>query len=289
MARKRANLTDLLNNLTFKCLYDKYKLISVNAFEWDGLPEDILERHIENTLFTYGKAIFFKDPGMSFMCLECQNSGQVNVYGDPLSYRAIGMGYNKTYREEDCVIIENNKLRLPTDPFIMFYVNKMAEAERTMDVNIKACKTPVIFACDDKDVLTFKRIFQQVDGNVPAIFADRGLNLDSIQSFQTGVKFMGKDLMDYSNSVENKLLTFLGVNNSAVDKKERLITDEANANNQLISEFAELQLEARQRACKAINEMYGLNVSVKRRETVENSVESVEKEDKLDGQLELPV
>lgn len=283
MARKRATLSDLLNDLTFKSLYDKYQLISINAFEWEGLPEGIEERHIERNLFRHGKAIFFKDPAMSFMCLECQNSGQVNVYGDPLSYVAHGINYHRTYAAEDCVIIENNKLRLPTDPFIMFYVNKMTEAERTMDVNIKACKTPIIFACDDKDVLTFKRIFQQVDGNVPAIFADRGLNLDSIQSFQTGVKFMGKDLMDYSNSVENKLLTFLGVNNSAVDKKERLITDEANANNQLISEFAELQLEARMRACEAINDMFGLNVSVKRREAVDNSVETEENAD--DGQM----
>lgn len=286
MARKRANLTDLLNDLTFRCLYDKYKLISVNAFQWDGLPDGILERHIENQLFRYGKAIFFKDPAMSFMCLECQNSGQVNVYGDPLSYVAYGINYTKRYDADNCVIIENNKLRLPTDPFIMFYVNKLTEAERTMDVNIKSCKTPVIFACDDKDVLTFKRIFQQVDGNVPAIFADRGLNLDSINSYQTGVKFMGKDLMDYANSVENKLLTFLGFNNSPVDKKERLITDEANANNELIANFAALQLEARERACEEINAMFGLNVSVKRRETpVNNSVESEENAD--DDQLSL--
>lgn len=277
MARKRANLSDLLNDLTFRTLYDKYMMIAVNAFRWDGLPDGIEERHIERQLFKYGKAIFFRDEEMSFMCLEAQESGQQNVYGDPLSYIAHGIGYHKRYAADECVIIENNKLRLATDPFILFYVNKLTEAERTMDVNIKSCKTPVIFACDDKDVLTFKRIFQQVDGNVPAIFADRGLNLDSIQSYQTGVKFMGKDLMDYANSVENKLLTFLGVNNSPIDKKERVLMDEANANNQLIAEFAELQLEARQRACEAINQMYGLNVSVKRRETpAENTVEEVE-------------
>lgn len=266
MARKRANLTDLLNDLTFRSLYDKYKMVAINAFEWEGLPEGIQERHIENTLFSHGKALFFRDPAMSFMCLECRDSGQVNVYGDPLGYVAHGFNYQHHYRADECVVIENNKLRLATHPFVMFYVNKLTEAERTMDVNIKACKTPVVFACDDKDVLTFKRIFQQVDGNVPAIFADRGLNLNSIQSFQTGVKFLGKDLQDYANSVENKLLTFLGLNNTPVDKKERLITDEANANNQLIGSFADLQLEARQRACEAINEMYGLSVSVKRRE-----------------------
>ena len=272
MARKRANLTDLLNNLTFRCLYDKYKLIAINAFEWHGLPDGITERHIERQLFTHGKAIFYRSPGKGFMCLECQDSGQVNVYGDPLGYVAHGINHQERVAADDCVIVENNKLRLATHPFIMFYVNKLTEAERTMDVNVKSCKTPFVFACDDKDVLTFKRIFQQVDGNVPAIYADKGLNMEAIQVFQTGVKFLGKELQDYANSVENKLLTFLGLNNTPVDKKERLITDEAQANNQLIQSFSDLQMEARQRAAEAINEMYHLNVSVKRREAVNKVV-----------------
>lgn len=278
MARKRATLTDLLNDLTFKVLFDKFKLVCVNEWEWSGLPEGILERHIESLLFSKGFACFFKDPQMDLMCLECDPTGHVNVYGDPLAYRVHGFNYQRVLQADKCVVIRNNKLALPSEPFVMHYVNKMAEAERTMDVNVKACKTPIVFACDDKDVLTFKRIFQQVDGNVPAIFADRGLNLESIQAFQTGVKFMGNELMDYKRSVEGDLLTFLGQNNTPVDKKERLITDEAEANDQLIESFADLQLQARQEACEAINEMFGLSVSVKRRTPVEKPVESVEKE-----------
>lgn len=269
MARKRANLDDFLNDLTFKALYDKFRLIAVNAFEWTGLPDGMEERHIENALYQHGKAAFFQAPLMGFMCLQCDTNGKQTVYGDPTGYVAQGVGYTHALGVDDCVIIENNMLRLPTKPFVQFYCNKLAEAERTMDVNIKACKTPIIFACDDKDLLTFKRIFQQVDGNTPAIFADRALNLDSITAFQTGVKFMGKDLQDYANAVENKMLTFLGKNNIPVDKKERVITAEANANNQLIESFAQLQLESRERACAAINEKYGLSISVKRRERSE--------------------
>lgn len=278
MGRKRATLTDLLNENTARCLYDRARLIAMNAHEWTGLPAGIEPRHIEKLLFNHGKAIFFKDPGMSFMCLQADETGQQNVNGDPLSYRATGFGYSEVYDADDCVIIENNILRLATHPFIMYFVGKLTEAERTMDVNVKACKTPVVFACDDKDVLTFKRIFQMVDGNVPAIFADKGLNLESVQAFQTGVKFMGNELMDYKRSVEADLLTFLGQNNTPMEKRERLITDEANANNQLIQSFADLQLEARKRACEAINKMWPeLSVSVKRREAVQKPVDTVEK------------
>ena len=283
MAKKRATLSDLLNDLTYRTHFDKNRLICLNEHEWDGLPEGIEARHIERLLFNPGFAVFFRDPGMDYMVLEGSPDGHLNVYGDPLGYRVHGYNYQRHIKAEDCVIIRNNLLGLPTEPFIMHYVNKITEAERTMDVNIKACKTPVIFACDDKDVLTFKRIFQEVDGNVPAIFADRGLNLDSIQAFLTGVKFMGNELMDYKRSVESDLLTFLGQNNTPVDKKERLITDEAEANDQLIASFADLQLQARQKACEEINALFGLNVSVRRREPVNSSVETVEKEAEVDA------
>ena len=285
MARKRANLADLLNDLTFRTLFDKFKLIALNEWEWEGLPDGIEPRHIERLLFSRGFACFFRDPKMSHMCLECDTGSNVNVYGDPLGYRAHGYNYQRYVDADDCVIIRNNLLALPTETFVYHYVNKITEAERTMDVNVKACKTPIVFACDDKDVLTFKRIFQQVDGNVPAIFADRGLNLESIQAFQTGVKFMGNELMDYKRSVESDLLTFLGQNNTPVDKKERLITNEAEANDQLIDGFAELQLQAREKACEEINAMFGLSVSVKRRTTVEKAVEDVEKEGGADVEL----
>lgn len=266
MARKRANLTDLLNDLTFRVIFDKHKLVAMNAFKWDGLPDGILERHVERALFDRGKCIFFRVPDAGYMALECTNGGPVNVYGEPLFYNAYGFNFTQRVNAEDCVIIENNMLRLPTRDFVLFYTNKIAEAERTMDVNVKANKTPIVMLCDDKDVLSAKRVFQQVDGNVPAIFADKALNIDGISALDLKAKFLGNDLMDYKHSVEAELLTFLGINNPAVDKKERLITDEANSNNQLIASFMELQLEARRRACDAINAMFGLNISVERRQ-----------------------
>lgn len=276
MARKRANLTDLLNDLTFQVLYDKYRLVCMNEYKWDGLPDGILERHVERQLFKHGKAIFYEKADHGFMCLECQDGGPVNVYGDPIYYNAFGFNLMDRVNSEDCVIIENNMLRIPTEQFILFYVNKLTEAERTMDVNVKANKSPVVVLCDDKDVLSFKTIFNKVDGNVPAIFADRALNIDGIQALDLKAKFLGNELMDYKHSVESELLTFLGINNPAVDKKERLITDEANSNNQLIESFFELQLEARRRACDEINEKYGLQVTVERRQPVEKPVEGVE-------------
>lgn len=272
MARKRANMSDLLNDLTFKTLYDKFKLLAVSAFEWEGLPDDIEGKYIENYLFDHGKAIFFKDPSMSFMCLEAQDGGQLNVYGMPLKYFASGINYHKSINCDDCIIIENNELRRCTHDFIMHYVNKLTEAERTMDVNVKSCKTPYLITCDDKDLLSFKRVFSLIDGNTPVIFADKSMNPDAIRVFQTGAKLIANDLMDYKKSVENEVYTFLGFNNTPVDKKERTNVPEVTSNNQLIESFAEMQLIARQKAVEAINEKFGLNISVRRRKEVSKNV-----------------
>lgn len=281
MARKRANLSDLLNDLTFRTIFDKFRLMATNLFKWDGLPEGIDEKFVERYLFDFGKAIFFRDPDMDYMCLRADDSGHFNVYGEAISYWATGFNYHKLYNVDNAVIIENNDLRLATRDFVLFYVNKITEAERTMDVNVKAVKTPYIITCDDKDVLTFKRIFQMIDGNVPAIYADKGLNIDSINALQTGVSFLCNDIIDYKTSVENELLTFLGVDNVPTDKKERLITDEAQSNDQLISSFLTLQLSAREKACKRINDMFGLSVSVSQRnqpKEVESGAEPLDNE-----------
>ena len=275
MAKRRATLSDLLNDLTFKTVYDKYKLIAMNAHEWDGLPEGMHERYIERWLYHEGTTAFFRPKGLDYVALKCQPSRGVNIYGDPIQYRAVGLNgksYDLVVGRDDFVVIENNMLRKPTDPFIMFYTNKITEAERTMDVNVKQQKTPTVICCDDKTKLSFMALFSQVDGNVPAIYADKNLNLDAISSLDLKAKFLCSDLMDYKKSVENELLTFLGLNNIPSEKKERLITDEAQSNNQLIGSFADLQLEARQRACEEINRVFGLNVSVKRRNDLNGSV-----------------
>ena len=55
-----------------------------------------------------------------------------------------------------------------------------------------------------------------------------------------------------------KLWHFFGINNISEDKKERLITDEASENNELINLNLLSYLEPRQEACRQFNEKFGL-------------------------------
>lgn len=265
MASKRPTPTDFLNHLTGRVLYNHYRNLAINVFTWDGLPDGINERWIEQKLFDEGKLLFFRDPAMSYMCLPCYQGSQLDVYSEPLKWRAQGLGYNREYHRDECVLIENNKMRTPTHETVVYFVRKLYETERTMDTNLRTSKMPWVIICDEKKLLTYKQVIQKIDANEPAIFGASGLSLDAIQVLPTRAEFKGNELMDFSHSVENQLLTFLGVNNCPVDKKERLVTGEVSSNDQLIAINADLMLEARQRACDEINKMFGLNVSVKLR------------------------
>ena len=263
--KKQPTKADRLNDLTFKTLFNHYKNMAINVFTWKNLPEGIEERYIEKTLFEEGKMLFFRDPAMSFMALKCGQGPHLDVYGEPLRWRAEGLNYNKEFPREKVVLIENNKLRTPTHDTLLYFVRKIYEAERAMDVNLQTSKMPWVIVCDEKKLLTYKEIFRKIDSNEPAIFGASGLSLDSIQVLPTRGELIVNELLDFSHGVENKLLTFLGVDNCPVDKKERLVTGEVDSNDHQVEINADLMLEARKRACDQINEMFGLNVSVELR------------------------
>lgn len=281
MKRKRLTNTDLTNVLTESFLYRRFHMLMLNQFKWNNLPEGIEERHIERVLFDEGRCLFFEDKLNGLLCLPCCESGTPNVYGDYLKWRATGFNYYKDVDIKDAVLIENNKLRMPTRTAVLYFVNQLYEIIRTRDTNIKTLKLPFVFLCDDKTQFTLKNIFEKIDENEYAIFADKNLKLDDLLNvLETGVKPFTTELTDVYHDVMNEALTYLGINNSNTDKRERLITDEANANNQFIECCSEMFLESRKRACEEINKKFNLNVSVElrvQREEVSNEVTNVSK------------
>lgn len=273
----KADRNDLKNVLTESFLYDRFRLLMINQFKWTGLEElNIQERHIENYLFDNGFCIFFEDPELGLLCLPGYGDGGLNVYGDYLSYRATGNNYTKHVRAENAVLIENNKLRMPTEKAVIYFVAQLYELTRTMDVNVAQLKLQTLFTATDNNLLTVKKIIDEIENNNWAIVADSTMNVNEIvTAIQTGVKCLTPELTDRYNAVMNEALTYFGINNSNTDKRERLITDEANANNQFIDSCAQMFLEARERAADEINKKFGLNIRVElrnKREEVQTNV-----------------
>lgn len=288
MTKPRTTSTELANRKTEHFLYKRFEMLAINQFKWSGLPETIEERHIERVLFNEGKVLFFEDAELGLLCLPAMEGQGVNVYGDPLRYSATG--FNQAFLDiprDKCVLIENNKLRMPTALAVAYFVDQLYEVVRTRDVNIQTLKAPFFVVTDDKSVLTFKKILEEIAKNNVAVFGDKSYNIEeAIKVFQTGVKPLTAELTDTYHDIMNEALTYLGINNANTDKKERLITSEADSNNQFIDSCAQMFLEARQRACEEINKKFGLSLSVElrcpRAQEGEANVE-IKQQDKADN------
>ena len=159
---------------------------------------------------------------------------------------------------------------------------RLYEAERTADVNIKAQKTPVLLLMDEKQRLTMENLYSQYEGNRPVIFGDKNsLGENVIKAINTQAPFIADKIIDYKKEIWNEALTFLGINNIMVDKKERLITDEANSNNELINLNLQSYLAPRQEACRQFNEKFGFTgtnkeISVRVRSDLHNTIKNAQ-------------
>lgn len=260
-----------LNTLTFNDYLNRLQLLARSVFEWCNLPNKIEERFIERVLYEEGRLIFYKDEGLGIVATKVAESGPLNLYDNPTWVRPYATGFEinqDAIPYEECVVVRNNDMMLPTSDTIMLYAMRLTEITRSIDVNVNAQKTPILIQCSDKQLITLKRIYEEYTGNEPVIYGDKQLDLTGINCIKTDAPFVADKLADLKDRVWNEVLTFLGLNNANTQKKERLITDEANANNQLIMASANVMLKNRKLACEMINDLFGITenkVSVKLR------------------------
>jgi len=272
--------SDDLNTLTVNDYYERLKLIALSLFEWENLPDSCNARFLEESLYMYGRAVFINDKKLGFLNMKCTPASELNVYDEPIKYTAYSHNYNTAYDRDECVLIRNNYLERPTDLTVILFATRLTTAERTIDTNIHAQKTPVLVSCDEKDRLTVLNLYKQYEGNHPFILGAKSLNPDALKVLKTEAPFVALELQNYKHQIWNEALTFFGINNANSDKRERLITDEVNANNEVININAQAVLLTRQEACEKINKLYDLSFGVKDRNfNLENEAETSGKED----------
>lgn len=264
---KLSNKNHVRNSRYYHEFYTQLKTIALSVFEWENLPETCNARFMEKVLFENGRAVFVNDPELSFLNLRVTPSDIMNVYEECIKYNAFSVGYNsKEFRADECVYIRNNYLEKSTDSSIMLYAERLALIQLTIDININAQKTPILVRCDEKTRTSLNALYNQYEGNKPVIFGSKSLHEKPLEILRTDAPYIVDKLREEKQSVWNECLEFLGINtNPSTKKKERLITSEVESNNEEIQIQAETMLLCRLEACDRINDMFDLNVSVKKR------------------------
>ena len=266
-----------LNNLTFTDYFYRLSLIALSIFKWENLPNGINERWIEKYLFDIGECMFFKDPILGFRVSKSIDKG-INIYNEPIDLEpeSTGLTEPKTYKNGiDAVLIKNNDLSIPTLPTLQLYAYRLADLTRAQDVNITAQKTPILIITSDRQKLTMKNVFNQWSGNEPVIYGDKEMNIDGVKVLKTDAPIVFDKIQIQKHQLWNEVMTFLGVNNANQDKKERLVDDEVQANNEQVKICLDAMLKARQSACSEINRIFGTNIKVSARIGIESKIEEL--------------
>lgn len=258
----------LLNSQTYNDYLERMKKICLSMFDWVNLPSSMNARFIEMCLYYQGQAALLYDDDYGYINTMASDGGYINIYGLPTEVMCYSYRFNQRRslfmtdtgeeKGKECILVMNNYERVPTQATVTLFAARLAEAQRTADVNIKAQRTPILITTDQKQYFTLKKMYEEYDGNTPAIFADKNLiSPDALKAMKTDAPFICNDIYQYKREIWNEFLTFMGIQNLS-EKRERLITGEVDSNNELLNLNLQALLIPRKEACKQFNEKYGL-------------------------------
>ena len=241
-----------------------YQMLALNRYRWENLPNGIESRYIEEMLYDNGECAMFDHPDLGLCVLRSSSRENLNIYGEPTKLTLTGFNEHRTVMMDECVRIMNNDLALPSLPNIVYYARRMAEIDDIIMQNLRQQRVPYLFATDENNSFSMKALYDRIYQGEPAIFIDKEMlkgEPENIMVIPTVAPYLVDKLQIQKQEMERELLTFLGINNT-LEKKERLIVDETNSNNQFIKMASDIGFKQRQLACQQMNEMFGLNVRV---------------------------
>lgn len=284
MGRRKHDIFDesmILNNLTYRQYLNRLTELAISMFEWKNLPDTVDARYLELHLFETGCMVYFKDEVIGDLCLDCIVNGRLDVYGNPLLRRAYS-GYNnyqKLLKYNNSVIIWNNYLHSNSILDVEMFARRLYNIDRIIDINANAQKTPVLVLGNEKQRLTLLNLYKEYDGNAPFIFGDKNLDINALKALSTNAPYVCDKLYQLKTQIWNEALTYLGISNINIQKKERLITDEVTRNQggTIASRYS--RLETRRQAVEKINEMFGTNIEVNYREDFQQVDDNNQPED----------
>lgn len=276
-----------LNNYTYMQYYNRITELAISMFEWKNLPDSIDPRFLELILFADGFAVFFKDEVLGYLGLRTMIGGRLNIYQIPTIRTAYASnGYNKTLDEDNSVIIFNNLLHTNSLLDVEQFSMRLYNLDRIIDVNANAQKTPILISCDETQRLTLKNLYKEYDGNEPVIYGDKNLNPNSLQVLTTGAPYVADKIFMLKTQIWNECLTYLGISNINIQKRERMIKDEVTRNQGGTVASRYSRLEARREACKKINDMFDLDIWCDFREdfqSLDNTNDTIAGDPNTDG------
>lgn len=279
-------------------LNSKYFSLFMNQYEWDGLNEQ-QSRFLLTQFWERGRIWAFILPQSKTEEVEGEliltpfnETLTKNIYNYPtgvipVNNRGASFIPNEVMKvNQDGVIGWAHSSHNSVLSIVDYYTDRITEVESCIDMNLFTHKLPRLIVCSPEDKERVERIMRDIDDGNKRIFLDSEDTKAISNVLSSGESYIIDKLYTYKESLENELLTLLGIDNKGVNKKERLIVDEVNANNEIINEGADCFLDEMKIFCKKVKEVLGYTISVKSKMSVVKAVSEENKEDEEDDSRE---
>lgn len=260
---------------------------AISVFEWT-MPKWWAENYVLYTTYYNGFMAIVNTDRFGVIPQNCGLGGW-NVMYQP-SYAIIQnpllRGILEPRIDEQCVL-----LRLQPDyggiyDIVSYYADMMALCSEAIGMNLVNSKLSYVFASDGKtESESFKKLYDNIQKGNPAQFINKNL-LDNDGNLKmhmfnqnVGQNYIVGNVLSDMRKIEAMFCTDIGIPNANTDKKERLISDEVNANHFETRSKCELWLEELQKSCEKARNMFGIDLDVKWRTiqpegVVNNDIES---------------
>ena len=284
IARTRA-----IENMYFTALTD----IAANRFKWLNMPDSVNPRFLEMTVYRSGLSVFyFEDRINKFLALRGSPAGQLNYNDDPVSFLVTGNSFiSRTLHAVDrivsvggvpmpvrreCVPIWGNYTRTPDIRTVAIFASRLADMERSIEINAHNARRSKIIAVGDNGRLSARNINREIDEGSAAIeVSELGMTMVPT-AIDMGINLQDIEKLDIIKVRQwNTCMSLLGINAANQDKKERLVASEVEANDEQIQSSKFVALNARKQAARAINKRWDLNIDVEYNVDIENQANSV--------------
>lgn len=294
MSRKKCNTSYLKNS--YKNVYGDIKVkfdwydyflntaieLAINRFTWVNLPPEIDPRYLEMSITLGGSCVFFHDFVKGFCALRGAYSG-INDYNNPTDFKIITpTGFSPHVYSDEAVVIWNNYTRTSDYPVIDLFATTLADMYQSALVNTRGQKHPIVAVVyDDAQRLTLENQYAQLDGNHPILYLKGGDGFTQpFTTIDATVPFVAPEIFNMVKGIWEDLLKWLGIVIANTDKKERQIKGELYTYNAVVYQLRNRGLQARQNACNAINNMFGLNMDVLFNENISDFIPDMMMEEK---------
>lgn len=243
------------------------------AFEFSGVPDTWDYDYFLTNLFVHGY-LAITDTPIGVIPLRCGVTG-VDVFEHPTTAVFANPVLDNFERNlygdnpaTDCALIKIQYDYMGVMPIVERYAALLALCDNSIAVNLRNSKVAFIGLVSSKQqAATFEKLYRDIDSGKPAVYAKKGNDLTTDDIYYNHVRetYIANDVQLLKQSIKNDFLTEVGLNNANTDKRERLIVDEVNANNDEVQANVQHWLDNIREGLKRANTLFGLNVSVKLR------------------------